>query len=363
MKEAYAMIMAGGAGTRLWPLSRKGRPKPLLSLVENERSMFQISVERLDPLFPPERVFVVANEELTAQLKKQCPRIPEENFIIEPSGRDTAPAVGLAAIHIRARNPEAVMAVLTADHHIADEEGFRQALETACDIAADGGLVTLGIKPAYPSTGFGYIERGEIVSEKERFPLYQLKGFIEKPDEEKAERLTADPRYSWNSGMFIWPVQRVMDEFGKHAPDIHENLERIAAAIGTEAYDRTLIEVWGSIRKISVDFALMEHIDEDIYVIPVEIGWSDIGNFGTLYDILLAKDEEKKNVTSGQHDPLMIESGQNLVFSDRLVATIGIEDLVIIDTDDVLLVCHKDRVQDVKQLVEELKKDDRARYL
>lgn len=357
------MIMAGGAGTRLWPLSRQGRPKPLLSLVENDRSMFQISVARLAPLFTPDRVFVVANKGLAIQLMEQVPEIPKANFIIEPSGRDTAPAVGLGAIHIRSRDPQAIIAVLTADHHIADETGFRKMLEAATEIAAEGGIATLGITPSYPATGFGYIERGELYRKNGEAAIFRLDKFIEKPDAEKAAKLIADDRYSWNSGMFIWPANRVLSEFAAHAPDIHDALETIAASIGTDTYEDTLTKAWPQIRKISVDFALMEHIHQNIFVIPVDIGWSDIGDFGTLYDILLGVSEDDLNVSAGNESPLLIESGENLIVSNRLVATIGIQNLVVIDTDDVLLVCHKDRVQDVKQLVETLKKDDRARYL
>jgi mannose-1-phosphate guanylyltransferase len=360
MENAYALIMAGGAGTRLWPLSRQARPKPLIPLVEQDRSMFQIAVERLHPLFPPERVMVVASGELTPQLQAQAPQLPAENFIVEPAGRDTAPAVGLGAIHVRHRHPDAVMAVLTADHHIADEATFRRVLGVACRAASQGGIVTLGIKPGFPSTGFGYIERGPLAQTVDGVAVYALKQFREKPDEQTAAGYVASGEFSWNSGMFIWQASRVLAEFARHAPDIHDALAAIAAEIGQPAYQERLSAVWPTVRKTSVDYALMEHVRQDVYVIPVEMGWNDIGNFDALYDILTA--DEQGNVVHGRR-LAAIDSSGTLVFSDRLVATIGLEDVVIVDTDDALLVCRRDRAQDVKQIVEWLKKERQDNYL
>lgn len=360
MSNAYAVIMAGGPGSRLWPLSRQNRPKPLLSLVDESRSMFQISIERLYPLFTPDRILVVTGAEMMPLFKSQVPDIPAENFIVEPIARDTAPAVGLGAIHVRHRDPDALMAVLTADHYIADVVTFRNVLDVACRVAAQGEIVTLGIAPTYAATGFGYIEKGALKETLDGISIYQLRRFIEKPDQAMAEKLVADGNYSWNSGMFIWPVRRVMAEFEHHAPELSADLERLAAAIHRPDYEALLAEVWPKIHKISVDYALMEHIHEGINVIPVEMGWSDIGNFETLYEILTAKTGD--HVVSGRQ-PLVIDSQRLLIFSQRLVAAIGIQDMVIIDTNDVLLVCPRDRAQDVKKLVETLKENEQNEYL
>ncbi len=359
MTNTYALIMAGGPGTRLWPLSREDRPKSVLPLIEPERSMFQISVERLAPLFPPERVLVVANAGLTALLREQTSGIPPENFIVEPAARDTAPAVGLGSIHIRRRDPEAVVAVLTADHYIADEEGFRAVLGAACRAAAGGSIVTLGIKPAYPATGFGYIERGDLAETLDGIPAYRLQRFVEKPDLARAEQFARSGRYSWNSGMFIWPVSRLMNEMARYAPDLSARLEQIAAVIGTPQYDPMLAALWQDVEKISVDYALMEHLSKGVRVIPADIGWSDIGNFEALYDIL---SEGGDHVFVGR-EPLILDSQGLLVVSKRLVAAVGLRDLVIIDTDDVLLVCPRDHAQDVKKLVETLKTKQQSQYL
>lgn len=359
MTNAYALIMAGGAGTRLWPLSREDRPKPLIKLVDRERSMFQIAVERLDPLFPPERVLVVANATLTPQLQAQAPAIPPENFIVEPSGRNTAPAIGLAAVHALHRDPDAVLAVLTADHYIQDEARFREVLGAAVEVAAGGGIVTLGIEPDHPATGFGYIERGALAQTVNGVDVYTLAQFREKPDEATAERYVASGRYSWNSGMFIWQAARVMAEFEQHTPEIYTSLMQIASAVGEARYNEVLREVWPDIRKISIDYAVMEHVEAGVFVIPVEMGWSDIGSFDALYDILSGGDESVAQPGS----TILVDTDRALIMSDKLVATIGLEDVVIIETDDALLVCRRDRAQDVKQIVERLKKENRNRYL
>jgi mannose-1-phosphate guanylyltransferase len=360
MGHAYALIMAGGAGTRLWPLSREKRPKPLLPLVDDERSMIQMSVERLEPLFPKDHILIVAGVDHIPLIQEQLPGLPAENFIVEPVGRDSAPAAGLGTIHIRHRDPEAVIAVLTADHYIANEEGFRSVLGAAAEVAGEGMIATLGITPTYPSAAFGYIEQGELIKTISGVDICQLKRFIEKPDETTAEMFLAAGNYSWNAGMFIWGASRVMDEFALHAPELAEKLESLASAIGTPGYDALLAELWPQMKKISIDYALMEHIHDRIVVIPANIGWNDIGNFEALYDIL--SDDGEDHVISGRQ-PILVDSSRLLIFSKRLVAAVGVHDLVIIDTEDALLVCPRDRAQDIKQLVETLKKEHQHRYL
>ncbi len=323
--------------------------------------MFQIAVERLYPLLPPERIFVVANGDLTAILQEQAPDLPRENFVIEPMGRDTAPAVGLGAIHIRHRDPQAAIAVLTADHHIADTDTFRKVLSTAFKMAAEEEhVVTLGITPDFPSTGFGYIERGELDRSVDGVDVFVLKRFTEKPDQETAEQFIKSGNYSWNSGMFIWSVGRLMAEFGQYAPKLHADLNKLAAAIGQPEYAQAIAEVWSGIERISVDYALMENIKQGIRVIPVEMGWVDIGSFASLYDVLST--EEGENVVFGP-SPVTIDAQGMLVLSKRLVAAVGLEDLVIVDTDDVLLICRRDRAQDVKQVVKYLKERKREDLL
>jgi mannose-1-phosphate guanylyltransferase len=323
--------------------------------------MFQMSVERLYPLFAPERILVVANAELTAELRQQAPDIPEENFIIEPVGRNTAPAVGLGAIHIRERDPNAVMVVLTADHHIADTIMFRRVIGAAAKVAnEDDSIVTLGIHATFPATGFGYIERGDCLKSLDGIDIYELKRFVEKPDHTTAEKYIQTGNYSWNSGMFIWPVSRVMLEFRQHSPEIYQRLEQLTASINTAEYPKLIDTIWPQMPKIQVDNALMEHIHENVRVIPVDMGWSDIGNFEALYDIL--SNEPGSNVAVGPN-PLLIETNGTIIYSKRLVATIGVEDLIIVDTDDVLLVSRRDRAQEIKDVVKRLEESEQNDYL
>jgi mannose-1-phosphate guanylyltransferase len=361
MTTAYALIMAGGSGTRLWPLSRKDRPKPLLPLVDEHRTMFQIAVERLYPLFSPDRILVVASEGLTRELRQQAPDLPTENFIVEPIGRDTAPAVGLGAIHVRHRDPQAVMAVLTADHYIIDTSMFRRVLAVAIEMAAAGNIATLGITPTFANTGFGYIERGDLMRTVDGIHVYELKRFTEKPDRTTAEAFVDSGRYTWNSGMFVWPVKRVMGEFQRCAHDLHEGLEAVAGTVGTSGYQAKLGAIWPGMRRVSVDFALMEHIQDNVCVIPVEMGWSDIGNFQALYDVLSGEQGED-NVVIGPA-AMLLESQGTLVHSQRMVAAIGVADLVIVDTGDVVLVCRRDRAQEVKRIVESLQENGQDGYL
>jgi len=323
--------------------------------------MFQIAVERLNPLLPPERILVVASEELTPILREQAPDLPDDNFIVEPLARGTGPAVGLGAVVIRERDPEAVMAVLTADHYIGNELMFRRALAAGYEVAKEGGIVTLGITPDHPSTGFGYIERGTPAQTIDGIEVFELVQFHEKPDRETARQYVTSGQFSWNSGMFIWQAARVMAEFEQHAPSIYADLSQIVGAQGTPAFADVLERVWPGIRKETIDYAIMEHVRGQVYVIPVEMGWSDVGNFSALYDVLSS--DGRENVVHGNHDSLLLDTQGTLVISNRLVATIGLDDVVIIDTDDALLVCRRDRAQDIRKVVDQLTKDKRERLL
>ncbi len=361
MDHFYALIMAGGSGTRLWPLSRKSRPKQVLPLVE-DKSMFQIAVERLDPLLPPERVFVVAGGPLSEQLRAAAPQIPAENFIVEPSARNSGPAVGLGTIHIRQRDPDAVIAVLASDHHIAEKARFRNVLAAGAELARHGQIVTLGISASFPSTGFGYIRRGQPLGQVGEFQAYTAEQFTEKPEIETAIQFVTSGEYSWNSGMFIWTADRVMDEFRRQQPKMYEGLEAIATTIGTGNYVATLERFWLSMAKLSVDYAVMEHA-QNVAVIPVDIGWSDVGSWSSLYEVLTG--DLEGNIQRGERDDdkLRIDTRNTLVVSDRMVVTIGVSDLIIVDTDDALLVCHRDRSQDVREVVEHLRAAGHEAYL
>jgi len=360
MAHNYAMIMAGGGGTRLWPMSRAEMPKQLLPLVE-EHSMFHVSVERLAPLFPPERIYVVAGRAHAEKLRADCPNIPAANFIVEPYGRDSGPAAALGLTVIQKRDPEAVVAILTADHHIANKDMFRAVLATASEFAQQDRIVTLGISPSLPSTAFGYIRRGALIQTLDGFNCYESLGFTEKPDTIKAISFIRSGEYSWNSGMFIWKAGRAMQEFARQQPKIYELMMRLQPTVDTPDYEAMLNTVWDEIPRISIDFAVMEGA-ERMAVIPVDIGWSDVGSWDTLFDVL-DLDPDGNGFKGASPDRITVDTKNTLVYSDKLTVTIGIENLVIVDTQDVLMICHKDRTQDVRKVVTMLRESDNTDYL
>jgi mannose-1-phosphate guanylyltransferase len=354
----YALIMAGGVGTRLWPLSRRNRPKQSLRLV-GERTMFEHAVDRIAPLFQPEQIFVVTGAEHITSLAAQSPELPPENFIIEPEGRGTAPCIGLGTIHLRRQDPEAVIAVLTADHFISDAARFRQALAAAARVAEDGHLVTLGIKPLSPSTGFGYIKQKESLGVVEGFPVFRAERFTEKPSLETALHMVESGEYSWNSGMFIWRVDRILEEFQRQMPEFYVQLAEIEATLGTSGYEATLGRVWPQVDRQTIDYGVMEGA-EDVAVIPVDIGWSDVGSWASIFELLQA--DEEGNIVVGPH--VGIDTHDTLVLGGkRFIATIGLEGMVIVDTEDALLICPREREQEVRAIVRHLERENQREYL
>jgi len=358
----YALIMAGGTGTRLWPASRRDRPKQSLRLIGN-RTMFEHAIDRIAPVFQPEQILVVAGSEHTSDLSDQAPEVPAQNFIIEPMGRGTAPAIGLGAIHLRRRDPDAIMAVLTADHFIADIERFRAVLQAAAEVARDGHLVTLGIEPTSPSTGYGYIQQGEGLDQADGFDVYNVERFAEKPDEETAVRMVESGDYTWNSGMFVWRVDRIMEEFERQMPDFYIQLAEVEGVLGTHGYQPTLQRIWPRVDKQAIDYGVMEGA-RNVAVIPVDIGWSDVGSWGSLAELLarMGNRDEQGNVVVGEH--VVIDTENSMVFGDdRLIATIGLDSVVIVDAGDAVLVCPMDREQEVRDLVHRLEREGKKKYL
>jgi mannose-1-phosphate guanylyltransferase len=358
----YAVIMAGGGGTRLWPVSRKESPKQLLPLLGQE-TLFQSTVKRLENLFPPERILVVTIEEQAHEMKKQAPAIPEENYLIEPAPRGTASVVGLSAMVLKKRDPNASMAILPSDHFIRNVDLFHYLLKTAFEVAENKYLVTLGITPTSPSTAYGYIQQGKNVEGKYNYPVYHVKKFVEKPNEETAQKLLRTGDHSWNSGMFIWHVDTILSEIEKQMPELNRQLKVIGEAWGTSKQNEVLNRHWKDLKNETVDYGIMEKA-ERVAVLPAGgLGWSDVGMWSSLFEVLLP--DMNGNIATNTNLHLAHETHNTLVYgsSERLIVTIGVDDMVIVDTGDALLICKTDQSQRVKEVVEHLKKHRQEKFL
>lgn len=365
LDHTFAVIMAGGGGTRLWPVSRRCRPKQLIPLVE-ERTLFQTTVERLAGLFPPERILVITVAGQADQLRQQAPELPAENFLLEPVPRGTASVVGLAAVAALKRDPEAYLAILPSDHFIRNIDLFHHLMRLAVEVAERDYLVTLGVTPTYPSTAYGYIQRGEALDAEFAYPVYRVQRFVEKPEEPRARQMLAARDHSWNSGMFVWKAQVILEEMARYMPDLRQALTRIAEAWERPDREAVLAGVWHDLKVETIDYGVMEPAAQAgrAAVLPASgLDWSDIGNWDSLFDVLLP-DEQGNIVHAGHHIP--VETHNSLVYGnrdERLIVTIGVDDLIIVDAGDVLLICRRDQAQKVRQVVASLQKSGREQYL
>jgi len=362
MEHTYAVIMAGGGGTRLWPVSRRERPKQLLPLLGKE-TLFQSTVARLEKLFPPERILVVTVAEQARVMQEQVPSIPEENYLIEPAPRGTASVVALAAAVLKGRDPQAAMAIQTADHHIRNKDLFQYLISTAFEVAETGYLVTLGITPTFPSTGYGYIQQGDALKGDYKYPVYEVKRFKEKPDEATAQQLLQSGDHSWNSGMFVWRVDVILAEIERQMPELFKAVSRIASVWDAAERDDVLRSQWMDLKSQTIDYGIMEKA-EKVAVLPAGgLGWSDVGSWDSLFEVLLP-DVNGNVSTNAQH--LGMDTHNTLVYGgndQRLVVTIGLDDMVIVDAGDVLMICKVDQSQKVRDVVEYLKKYHQEKYL
>lgn len=350
-----AVIMAGGKGERFWPKSRTSHPKQFLSLTDDGETMIQKTVKRISPIVQAEDVFIVTNSEYRNLVREQLPDIPQENILAEPYARNTAPCIAFAAAVIKKKYGNAVMLVLPSDHLIKYENIYTRTLCNAIVKATeDNNLVTIGITPSYAETGYGYINFGE-----ESGNAYKVERFVEKPDLRTAKKYLSSGKYLWNSGMFVWQVSAIEECFRQFMPEVYSGAEKIGEAFGTENFEAVLESEYSAFPSESIDFGIMEKAS-DIYTIPASFGWDDVGNWLAV---------ERINDTDDHHNyiegDVITENCERTTIcgGKRLVAAVGVEDIIIVDTDDAVLVCSKNSTQDVKKIIARLKKDNRTELI
>ncbi len=346
----FAVIMAGGGGTRLWPVSRRGTPKQTLRLFD-DRSLFQLAVERLDGFISAENTYVVTSAELVDQLHEQKPQLDRANFLIEPQPRGTAAVVAMAAAALLKKDPNAVLAVLTADHLIGNIQRFHQSLSSAYSLAEQGYIVTLGITPLFAATGYGYVERGTKLGEFTGLTGYKVVNFIEKPHQERADELIKNVTCSWNSGMFICRADVVWQEFNKLMPDLYNNLNAGLLYLNHDHLNPAFVETWMKIKPETIDYGIMEKTPLAAVIPVADLDWKDIGSWDSFFDVIQA-DENGNIILQSQNTG--IDTTNTLIFStqpDKLVVSLGVKNLIIIHTPDAVLVCQRGESQRVKELV------------
>ena len=355
--KVTALIMAGGRGERFWPRSRRNMPKQFLSLTDDGKTMIQLTVERIMPLVDMKDIYIATNKDYRQLALEQLPGIPEENILCEPVGRNPAPCIGLGAVHIAKKYEDAIMLVLPSDHLIKFNKMYLTTLRDACRIAEKGtNLVTIGIMPDYPETGYGYIK---FDAKEPEGGAYRVDRFVEKPSLEVAKEYLAAEEYLWNSGQFIWKVSSILKNLKQYMPDTYERLLRIQEAIGTEEEGQILDKEFHEMDSQSIDYGIMEKA-KDIYILPGAFGWDDVGSWLAVERI--KKTNEFGNVVNGN---IITVNTKNCIIQGekKLIAAVGLQDLIIVDTEDATLICEKDNTGDIKKVLENLKICNRDEYL
>lgn len=355
--KRVALIMAGGRGERFWPRSRKNMPKQFLALTDDGKTMIQLTVERILPIVDMEDIYIVTNKDYKELVQKQLPDILEENILCEPVGRNTAPCIGLGAIHILKKYEDAIMLVLPSDHLIKYNSMFIKTLKEGCEIAQEGkNLVTVGITPDYPETGYGYIKFNPRICKGQAFAVEK---FVEKPSVEVAKEYLNTEEYLWNSGMFIWKVSSILENMEQFMTKIYHGLLKIKNAIGTEEEETILEKEFMSFSSMSIDYGVMEKA-ENIYILPGTFGWDDVGSWLAVERI--KKTNEFGNIVNGN---IITINTRNCIIegTKKLIATVGLQDLVIVDAEDAILICEKDETTDIKKVLENLKICNRTEYI
>ena len=355
--QKTALIMAGGRGERFWPRSRQNMPKQFLSLTDDGKTMIQLTVERILPLVAMEDIFIVTNRSYKDLVRSQLPELPEENILCEPVGKNTAPCIGLGAVHMAKRYGDAVMMVLPSDHLIKYTSLFLNTLSDACEVAEQGeNLVTLGIAPDSPETGYGYIK---FQPETTLGRAFSVEKFVEKPDLETAKAYLASEQYLWNSGMFIWKTSTILKNLEAYLPETYQGLCKIGEAIGTPMEEQALERAFQAFKAESIDYGVMEKA-KNIYILSGSFGWDDVGSWLAVSRI--KRSNELGNVVNG--NVVTVDTRNTTIQGGgKLIAAVGLEDMIVVDSEDALLICEKDHAGDIKKVLENLKICNRTEYL
>jgi mannose-1-phosphate guanylyltransferase len=350
--DAYVLIMAGGGGTRLWPASRRSRPKQFLPLLENGATLLGATVERASYVVPIERILVVTAADQVSEVRRTVPLLPPENIVIEPKARNTAPCIGLGALEVLRRDPAGLLAVIPSDQYVSDKGGYQAALSRALDVASDGAIVTVGIVPTAPETGFGYLELGQETERGARV----VERFVEKPNHATAVEYLRSKRYLWNSGMFFFAARRLLEAVHAHMPELYDILHAI------EKDPARTDELYPKAPSVSIDYGVMEKLPRgDVFVVPGDFGWNDVGSWSALA-ALRAPDRDGNSVVG---NAVTVDAQGNIIYAGdkRVIATVGVSDLVIVATEDAVLVLPKSRAQDVREIVKALEQKNLKTYL
>ncbi len=361
--DVYAVIMAGGGGTRFWPWSRERRPKQVLPIL-SPRTMIRETVDRIQPLVPLERILIVTSRSQARQLHREVPRVPPENLLLEPEGKNTAPCLGLAAVHVQRTNPEAVLIVLPADHSIRAPEKFLRTLQRAAEFASrEKFLITLGIPPTGPETGYGYIQKGPPLGRVRETEVFRAKAFREKPTLQKAKAYLRRGDYLWNSGMFIWRVGVFWEALEKCLPGLHRNMQELKISMGKRRERKVLKRVYSRCPSISVDYGVMEKAP-NVALIEARFGWSDVGSWAALWNLWPRDPAGNVCIQGGESKILPLDSSGCVVRGEKsLIALLGLKDTVVVEAGDAILVCPRDRSQDVRRVLQGLKQRGWQEYL
>lgn len=361
MENLYTLIMAGGAGTRFWPRSKTAKPKQYLNIFGDD-SLLQDTINRFSTFTENENIYIVSSATQAKVLEEQTPMLPKENLIYEPIGRNTLPCIGLAAMYAEKEDPDGIMVVSPADHLIENNELFKDTVLAAAKIAAErDGIVTIGITPNYPATGYGYVQTAENITGNEKINQFKVERFVEKPDEATASNYLKQGCFYWNSGLFVFKVSVFLKAVQEFAPELYADLRKIQADLGNPSYPQTLDTIYRAVESISVDYGIMEHA-KNIYLVEGNFVWNDLGGWESVY---LADKKKDENGNAGAGETMLLDTKNSYVYTDggNMVAVVGLEDVIVVQDGNTTLVCKRENAEDIKQIVEKLKAENKTQYL